>query len=214
MHLWKCHFFHYSFYPPQRVEIVSFVHLVRCLVMQCTFCLSVSILAMPSKICKRGKMYVWNPTNSECKPVRLEKKKNPIRTQVTKEICILKWSPGETVESTLPEMLTLLQIFWFSSFGIAFRSTFTNHIKCQCHYFILPLLQEKSMRDQEWESRSKGLLCIVVWKAQIVNELETHCNNRKQTILTLHTPQSLRNFQTQTLKCFRACYQVVQGEKK
>lgn len=132
--------------------------------MQCTFCVSVSILAMPGKTCKRGKMYVWNPTNSDYKLVRLKKKQNPIRTQVSKVICILKWSPGATVEFAVPEMLTLLQMFWFSSFGIAFRSTFTNRIKSQSHYFMLPLPYDKSMRDQEWETCSNG--ASLYWRVE------------------------------------------------
>lgn len=44
------------------------------------------------------------------------------------------------------------------------------------------------MRDRKWETCPKGPLFIGVYKAQKVNELETHYNNMKQTILMLYTP--------------------------
>lgn len=179
MHLWKYHFFHYYFYPPQRPEVVSFICSLDTQQFNAFFH---SILAMASLLLEGKCMFrILVVTTNQ-----LYFLKN--RTQVTKEICILKWSPAR-LESTLPEMLIVLQIFWFFSFGIAFRSTFTNHIKNSCHYFRSHLIYGKEHERPKVGNMPKATspLCMGVCKAQRVNELETHCNNMKQTILMLYT---------------------------
>lgn len=102
---------------------------------------------------------------------------------------MLKWSPGR-LESTLPEMLTVLQIIWLFSFGIAFRNTFTNHIKSSCHYFRSHLICGKEHERPKVGDMPKATspLCMGVCKAQRINELVTHCNNMEQTILMLYIP--------------------------